>query len=65
MLNSDELEAVDSWRFQHHMPSRAAAVRALLNIGLGTVTQKADPNMRSQDFGLLGKNTSARETGND
>jgi hypothetical protein len=30
MLAPDELEAVDTFRFEHRMPSRAAAVRELL-----------------------------------
>lgn len=34
MLNSDEIDAVDTWRFEHRMPSRSAAVRALMNLGL-------------------------------
>ena len=34
MLAVDELAAVDKWRFDRHMPSRAAAVRELLRRGL-------------------------------
>ena len=34
MLSEDELAAVDDWRFQRRMPSRAAAVRELLKRGL-------------------------------
>ena len=34
MLDSDELRAVDDFRFTHRMPSRAAAVRELLRRGL-------------------------------
>ncbi len=34
MLTGKELEAVDNWRFQARMPSRAAAVRELLKRGL-------------------------------
>lgn len=33
-LNDDELDAIDEWRFSHRMPSRAAAVRALLYLGI-------------------------------
>jgi hypothetical protein len=40
------------------MPSRAAAIRQLLNIGLRVENQGvANPARRSQDFGLLGKDT--------
>ncbi|MBV9539978.1 MAG: hypothetical protein JO167_01820, partial [Alphaproteobacteria bacterium] len=34
MLTKKELEALDSWRFSHRMPSRAAAIRELLKRGL-------------------------------
>ena len=34
MLTGDELEALDTWRFQRRMPSRAAAIRELLRRGL-------------------------------
>ena len=34
MLTKEELEALDNWRFQKRMPSRAAAIRELLKRGL-------------------------------
>lgn len=34
LLHKDEAEAVDDWRFRNRMPSRAAAVRELLRLGL-------------------------------
>ena len=34
MLRSDELAALDDWRFTMRMPSRAAAIRELLRRGL-------------------------------
>ena len=34
MLDSDELRAVDTFRFENRMPSRAAAVRELFRLGL-------------------------------
>ena len=36
LLPSDEIAAVDEFRFQARMPSRAAAVRELLRRGLAT-----------------------------
>ena len=36
MLDNAELEAIESWRFKVHMPSRAAAVRELLRMGLAS-----------------------------
>ena len=54
MLSPAELNAVDNFRFQHRMPSRAAAVRELLRHGIaaaGTVTNNA--GVRSADYGVL------------
>ncbi len=53
MLDDEELAAIDEWRFEHRMPSRAAAVRHLLKLGLRVVQSRASPTKRSQDFGLL------------
>ena len=60
MLTKEELDALDSWRFQRRMPSRAAAIRELLKRGLtaegfGT----ADGGSRSKDFGVTGGSTSS------
>lgn len=54
MLSADELEAVENWRFERRMPSRAAAVRELLRRGLtadGFLTAQA--GTKSQDFGVI------------
>jgi hypothetical protein len=56
MLSPDELEALENWRFEKRMPSRAAAVRELLRRGLmadGFVT--AGSGVKSQDFGVVGR----------
>ena len=56
MLDEDELAAVDDWRFKQRMPSRAAAVRRLLHIGLkAKMNGPVERSMRSKDFGLLGE----------
>lgn len=34
MLDEYELKAIDEWRFEHRMPTRAAAIRELLRRGL-------------------------------
>ena len=34
MLDSNELAAIENWRFQKRMPSRAAAVREIIRRGL-------------------------------
>ena len=55
MLTSEEVEALDNWRFQKRMPSRAAAVRELLKRGLAAEGFKlAEAGSRSQDFGVTG-----------
>jgi hypothetical protein len=56
MLDENELAAIDDWRFRQRMPSRAAAIRQLLNIALRTAQQEgAIKPMKSQDYGLLDK----------
>ena len=54
MLSPQELEAVDNFRFEHRMPSRAAAVRELLRHGIaamGAVVENA--GVKSRDYGVL------------
>lgn len=58
MLDDAELAAIDDWRFKQRMPSRAAAIRELLRIGLRAVTTgPADPTRQSRDFGVFSKPT--------
>jgi len=66
MLTPEELEALDTWRFQKRMPSRAAAVRELLKRGLAAEGfELADGRSKSQDFGVTGTSSasSQRENG--
>jgi hypothetical protein len=54
MLTMEELRAVDDFRYKTRMPSRAAAVRELLNRGLRAIESGvASPQSRSKDFGVL------------
>src|SRR5262249_826028 len=54
MLSLAELNAVDNYRFQHRMPSRAAAVRELLRHGIAAVGVVMDnTKVRSGDYGVL------------
>ena len=54
MLDDEELAAIDDWRFRQRMPSRAAAIRHLLNIALkAKMDGKGRSGRRSQDYGLL------------
>src|SRR5262245_52963492 len=54
MLSPEELTVVDTFRFQHRMPSRAAAVRELFRLGLaaaGAVIENA--GIKSSEYGVI------------
>ena len=54
MLSPQELKAVDNFRFEHRMPSRAAAVRELLRHGLAAVGAVVEnTGVKSGDYGVL------------
>ena len=57
MLDADELRAVDTFRFEHRMPSRAAAVRELFRLGLSVAKTPArslaTEGAKSSDYGVL------------
>jgi hypothetical protein len=56
MLDPQELAAVDDFRFQKRMPSRAAAVRELLKRGLAAEGfELAAVGAKSSAFGVTGK----------
>jgi hypothetical protein len=55
MLTGEELVALDDWRFQRRMPSRAAAVRELLKRGLAADGFSESLNgAQSKDYGVTG-----------
>lgn len=57
MLSPEELKALDDWRFEMRMPSRAAAIRELLRRGLmANGYNGAEPGAKSGDFGVLKPN---------
>ncbi|BCG79473.1 hypothetical protein [Mesorhizobium sp. 113-3-3] len=54
MLTTDELAALENWRFEKRMPSRSAAVRELLRRGLASDGfLMAEQGVKSQEFGVL------------
>ena len=54
MLSPQELKAVDNFRFEHRMPSRAAAVRELLRQGIASAgTARENAGIKSKDYGVL------------
>ena len=62
MLTPEEVRLVEEWRFKNRMPSRSAAVRALMNLGLrarSTLVDEAallDGAVSSRDIGVVGVN---------
>ena len=53
MLTDEELAALDDWRFDKRMPSRASAVRELLKRGLAAEGIVVSGRIHSSDFGVL------------
>lgn len=66
MLSPEELQAVDDFRFQQRMPSRAAAVRELFRLGLSAVGIKpAEPGIASKSFGVFETGPGGHHRGGD
>jgi hypothetical protein len=58
MLSAEELSAIDDFRFDRRMPSRAAAIRELLKRGLRAEGfETAAAGVKSQSFGVLAAGT--------
>ena len=55
MLSPEELAIVDDFRFKHRMPTRAAAVRELLKLGLTVATMNGGAGMKSSNFGVFNR----------
>lgn len=55
MLSPEELSAVDDFRFKHRMPTRAAAVRELLKLGLGAIGVDGGIGIKSSDYGVFNR----------
>lgn len=58
MLDVDELEAIDEWRFDNRLPTRAAAIRELIKRGL--MNRSLQPpetrDARTTDFSVVPDN---------
>jgi hypothetical protein len=63
MLSPEELSVVDDFRFQHRMPTRAAAVRELLRLGLTSVGETAGPRVKSSNYGVFGRGPTSHRDG--
>lgn len=55
MLSPEELSLVDDFRFKHRMPTRAAAVRELLRLGLAAIGADAGAGVKSSDYGVFNR----------
>ena len=52
MLSPQELTTIDDFRFRHRMPTRAAAVRELLKLGLAALATDGG-RMKSSSYGVF------------
>ena len=64
MLSPEELSALDDFRFRHRMPTRAAAVRELLKLGLTVATTDGTAGMKSSNFGVFSRGSDSHRGGN-
>ena len=63
MLSPEELAALDDFRFRHRMPTRAAAVRELLKLGLTVVPTDGAAGMKSSNFGIFNRGPDGHRQG--
>ena len=64
MLSPEELTAIDDFRFRHRMPTRAAAVRELLKLGLSGLAADGG-RMKSSSYGVFGRGPDGHTAGHD
>lgn len=64
MLSPEELAVLDDFRFKHRMPTRAAAVRELLRLGLTVITANGD-GQKSSSYGVVTRGALAGQEGSD
>jgi hypothetical protein len=60
MLSPEELTTIDNFRFRHRMPTRAAAVRELMRLGL-TVDAVDGDGQRSSEYGVVSRGLTDNE----
>ncbi len=64
MLSPEELTVIDDFRFKHRMPTRAAAVRELLKLGLNALAADGE-GMKSSDYGVFNRGPDGHTSGSD
>ena len=62
MLSPEELSVIDDFRFRHRMPTRAAAVRELLRMGL-TVAGADGDGQKSSSYGVVSRGNGVARDG--
>jgi hypothetical protein len=65
MLSPEELALVDDFRFRNRMPTRAAAVRELLKLGLTVATIDGTAGMKSASFGVFSRGPDGHRGGGE
>jgi hypothetical protein len=65
MLSPEELTAIDDFRFKHRMPTRAAAVRELLKMGLTVIAADGGGGMKSSNYGVFNRGPDGHTHGSD
>ena len=65
MLSPEELKTIDDFRFRHRMPTRSAAVRELLKLGLAAMATDGG-GLKSSNYGVFSRGESGhRHEGGD
>jgi hypothetical protein len=65
MLAPEELAAVDDFRFKYRMPTRAAAVRELLKLGLAGVGVDGNAGTKSSSYGVFRRGPNGHNRGSE
>jgi len=65
MLSPEELKVIDDFRFKHRMPTRAAAVRELLKLGLTVLATDGSGRMKSSNYGVFNRGPGGHTSGSD
>jgi hypothetical protein len=63
MLSPEELSVIDDFRFRHRMPTRAAAVRELLKLGLAANGAEAGSGLKSSSYGVFSRGPDGHRDG--
>ena len=64
MLSPSELAVIDDFRFKHRMPTRAAAVRELLKMGLASAGVVVGDGSKSSNYGIFGRGVDGHHDNN-